>query len=166
MSWKENDILVYSMTKYCKCSLQKNMKYGPYFLRMLRGHYRLRLSYSTNTGNFLDFYGRLIFANIYIYIFLLGYIEKRNTWLSYWVLYKLPLEKAYIWKYNFLEKLEIKSSYTEWRRTLYLWTMRFLGLILSSLLIRSFSEDVALLANCHSSSIFNQDPSDFQKAGY
>lgn len=62
-----------SMAKHCKCSLQKNMKYGPYFRRMLRGHYRLGLSYSTNTGNFLGFYGRLTFAYVY---FLLGYIEK------------------------------------------------------------------------------------------
>lgn len=55
------------MAKYYKCFLQKNMKYGPYFRRMLRGHYRLGLSYSTNTGNFLDFYGRLTFAYVYFF---------------------------------------------------------------------------------------------------
>lgn len=44
--------------------------------------------------------------------------------------------------------------------------MRFLGLILSSLLIKGSLEDVAQLANCHSSSISNEDLSDFQKARY
>lgn len=49
---------------------------------------------------------------------------------------------------------------------LYFLTMRVLELILLSLLISGFLGDVALLANCHSVSISNENLSDFQKARY